>query len=131
VSPRARAARVHEEALSHVTPGSLGSAQALLEYGCEEPIDLLVSDVPSASRDIAASEARAVADVLTFDDHAKGCEQCRRAGYALGAARGLARLTREMVARRTVTWQALCSEGKRIFMENWSALGLGLPEYAL
>lgn len=49
--------------------------------------------------------------VATLDDHVKSCEPCRK-------------------ARRPVTWNLLCPEGKRLFTESWRALGLGLPEYA-
>jgi hypothetical protein len=120
---------LQEEAIPHVNSSSFSSAQALLDYDCEEPIDLLVSGVPSDPRDVATGEARPMADVLTFDDHEKSCESCRKASYAL-RGRGFARLTREMVARRTGNWLALCLEGKRLFVESWSALGLGLPTYA-
>ena len=120
---------MHEETLSHVSGSSFSSAQALLDYDCEEPVDLLVSGVPSDPRDVAAGEARPVADVLTFDDHEKSCESCRKAGYALGG-RGLVRLTRVTAARRPGNWVALCLEGKRLFVESWTALGLNLPEYA-
>jgi hypothetical protein len=133
VSPRARAAaRVQEEALPHVNSGSFSSAQALLDYDCEEPIDLLLQGVPSDPRDVAAGEARSLADVLierTFAEHEKSCEPCRKAEYAL-SGRGLVRLTRVAAARRPGNWLSLCPEGKRLFVESWSALGLGLPEYA-
>lgn len=127
---RARAARVQEEAISHVSAGALRSTEALLEYGCEEPVDLLVHDVPSDPRDVAGGEERSVADVLTFDEHEKGCETCRRAGYSLAPTRGLARMTRVNAARRPVTWLGLCPVGQQTFIESWTALGLALPEYA-
>lgn len=125
---------MQEEAIPHVTAGSNGRAQALLEYGCEEPFDLLVSGVSSAPRDVGGREARSVADVLdeTFDEHEKSCEACRKAKHSLGNAsmRGLARLTRVSATRRPATWQLLCPEGKRLFITSWTSLGLGLPEYA-
>ncbi len=112
---RARAARVQEEAIPHVVPSPLSCAQALLDYECDEPV-------------VAVVEERAV-DVVTFDDHEKVCEICRKANYALGG-RGLVRLSRVMVARRHMNWFALCLVGKQFFLESWTALGLGLPEYA-
>ncbi len=126
---RARAAaHVHEEAVSHVRGSASGRAEALLEYGCEEPVDLLLHDVPSAPRDVESSAPRAVADVL-IGDHMDVCPSCRTAGYAhLG--RGLPQLTRESAARRSVAWLSLCPEGKQIFVASWTALGLSLPEYA-
>jgi hypothetical protein len=132
VSGRARAAarQVQEETLPHISAGPFSSAQALLDYDSEEPVDLLLQGVSSAPRDVESGEARSVADILTFDDHAKTCERCRAADYA-SAGRGLVRLTREMAARRPRSWLSLCLEGKRLFIDSWTALGLGLPEYAL
>ena len=123
---------MQEEAIPHVPGGSFSSTQALLDYDCEEPVDLLVSGVPSDPRDVAASEARPVADVLierTFGEHEKSCEPCRKAGYTLGG-RGLVRLTRTEFAQRPATWRLLCPAGKLLFIESWAALGLGIPEYA-
>ena len=130
MSPRGRAtARVYEEAISHVPSGPPGSAEALLDYDSEESLDLLVQGVSGAPRDVTASEERPVADVLTFDDHEKSCETCRKAKHSR-KGRGLVRLTRTEFAQRSATWRLLCPEGKQFFTEGWVALGLGMPDYA-
>lgn len=130
MSPRARAARaVQEEAVPHGARSSVSSEAPLLDYGCEEPVDLLVQGVQGVPRDVAAGEARPVADVLSFDEHEKICESCRRAGYSV-KGKGLAPFTRATTAGRPLVWRALCEEGRRSVTACWTALGLGLPEYA-
>ena len=130
MSPRARAARVvQEEAVPHVARSSVSSTTPLLDYGCEEPVDLLVQGAQGVPRDVESGEARPVADVLTFDEHEKICESCRRAGYSV-KGKGLAPFTRATTAGRPLVWRALCDDGRRIVTVHWTALGLGLPDYA-
>lgn len=129
MSGRARAAaQVHEEAIPHVERREGSREEALLEYGCEEPVDLLVQGVSSDPRDVQSGEARAVADVL-IGEHTEGCEACRKSGY-VHVGRGLPTFTRESAARQSAAWLALCLTGKQAFITSWRALGLGLPEYA-
>ena len=131
---RARAASVQQEALPHGTAGSKRRAKVVLANGRQKPVDLLLHDMQSAPRDVVPvpQAERLVADVVMFDEHWWFCEVCRKAGHGLGTAatKGLVKMSPEIAARRTVSWQALCDDGRRIFIESWIALGIGLPDYA-